>query len=109
MSIAISTDIEPLELPDKQGFSGQVNSLFSARLEEGPVIEMCLVKLTEIVCNDVQENYSLLFRSNVDTPPEQGIYRMENPVLGTMEIFLVPVKKDEAGLYFEAVFNNLKQ
>ena len=109
MSIAFSTDIEPLELPDKQGFAGQVDSQFRASLDEGPVFEMSLVKLTEIVCNDVQENFSLLFRSHSDTPPEQGIYRMEHESLGSMDIFLVPVKKDETGLYFEAVFNNLKR
>ena len=108
MSIAFSTDIEPFALPDKQGFAGQVDSLFRASLDEGPMVEMSLVKLTEIVCSDVQENFSLLFRSPIDIPPEQGIYRMEHESLGPMDIFLVPVKLDETGLYFEAVFNNLK-
>lgn len=108
MSIAFSTDIEPFALPDKQGFAGQVDSLFRASLDDGPMFEMSLVKLTEIACSDVQENFSLLFRSPIDILPEQGIYRMEHESLGPMDIFLVPVKLDGTGLYFEAVFNNLK-
>jgi hypothetical protein len=35
----------------------------------------------------------------------QGIYRLEHPAFGTMEIFLVQIAADATASHFEAVFN----
>jgi hypothetical protein len=48
-----------------------------------------------------------VFRGPVDVPPNQSIYTLQNDKLGAVELFLVPVKKDDKGLYFEAVINHL--
>lgn len=94
-------------LPAKEEFSTAIDSSFRAELNDGTDFEMTLVKLDEIVSNEFQENYSLLFRAPVEAPPEQGIYSLEQEILGRMDIFLVPIRKDETGLYYEAVFNHL--
>ena len=95
------------KLPSKNEFLSVLNSVFSVHLPEGKDFDLCLVKVDEIVSNEIQENFTLLFKASVDAPPSQSIYRLEHD-LGAMEIFLVPVKKDENGLYYEAVFNHLK-
>jgi hypothetical protein len=33
---------------------------------------------------------------------------MEHERLGSVEIFIVPIRKDGEGIYYEAVFNRLK-
>jgi hypothetical protein len=48
--------------------------------------------------------FSLLFRGPPDPLLPQRIYRLEHESLGPLEIFLVPVARDEAGSSYEAVF-----
>ena len=100
------TDIS-VELPRKQEFSEHIDSIFHARLADGNRFDLSLIKLDEIVSNEMQDNFTLLFRAPVDAPQSQGIYWLEHDVLGAMEIFLVPVSRDAVGLSYEAVFNLL--
>jgi hypothetical protein len=67
------------------------------------VLTQCKVKLS----NSMQECFSLVFQAPVEAPPVQGVYRLHHPVIGPADIFLVPFKKTEAGLYYEAIFNRL--
>lgn len=93
------------KLPTKEDFSAALDSLFHARAPDGPGFDLCLVGFEDLVSNAIQENFSLLFRAPVDAPPFQNIYRLEHEALEKMDLFLVPVRKDENGLYYEAVFN----
>jgi hypothetical protein len=93
--------------PTRAEFSEQVGTIFEAIFPDGEKAELKLAALDEIVVNDVQENFALLFRAPGGTPPAQGVYRLGHEKLGAMDIFLVPVKQDAEGLCLEAVFNNL--
>ena len=95
------------ELPTRGEFSQQINSVFRTRLGDGSDIDLRLVQFDEHAVNATQENYSLLFQAPADMPPVQSIYRLDHEALGEMDLFLVPVKKDDSGLYYEAVFNQL--
>ena len=48
--------------------------------------------------------FALLFRTGADRWPAQGIHRLQHPVLGMLDIFLVPVGPDEKGMRVEAIF-----
>jgi hypothetical protein len=48
--------------------------------------------------------FSLIFHGPQAPVLPQRIYRLENAVLGTLEIFLVPIGPDAAGLRYEAIF-----
>jgi hypothetical protein len=96
-----------VELPTKEQFSEQLNSTFRANLDDGQVIDLQFFKLESTISNPVQEAFSLMFRAPVDAPPFQNMFRLEHEKLGAMELFLVPVKKKDDGLYYEAVFNRL--
>jgi hypothetical protein len=67
------------------------------------VLTKCTVKLS----NAMQECFSLVFQAPTTAPPMQGMYRLLHPVIGPADIFLVPFKKTEDGLYYEAIFNRL--
>jgi hypothetical protein len=48
--------------------------------------------------------FTLTFRGPPEPILPQRIYRLEHPSLATLEIFLVPIGRDEAGTTYEAVF-----
>jgi hypothetical protein len=49
--------------------------------------------------------FSLLFRGPGEPVLPQAIYAIDCGALGRIEIFLVPVGREPAGLLYEAVFN----
>jgi hypothetical protein len=49
--------------------------------------------------------FRLEFSGPADPLLEQRIYRMEHAELGTLEIFIVPIAKDEKAATYEAIFN----
>ncbi|MEP6848645.1 MAG: hypothetical protein ABI999_07300 [Acidobacteriota bacterium] len=100
------TDV-PATLPTKDQFFSELNSQFRARLGDGPAFDLTLVDSHVQLSTASQECFTLLFRAPLDSEPVQSIYRLDHENLGTMEIFLVPVKKDDEGLYYEAVFNKM--
>ncbi len=95
------------KLPTREEFSTQLNKVFRANIEGADDCDMVLIEAKSLVSNDLQESFSLLFRAPVDAAPAQSIYSMDSSQLGKMDLFLVPVKKDDKGMYFEAIFNHL--
>lgn len=51
-----------------------------------------------------RDPFSLLFQGPAGVRIPQGVYRIENPVSGTMEIFITQVGGSAAGSLFEAIF-----
>jgi hypothetical protein len=51
-----------------------------------------------------REPFALLFNSPGDTVLPQKIYKIEHDGIGTFDLFLVPVHKDDKGVQYEAVF-----
>src|SRR5436190_14089531 len=52
----------------------------------------------------VNESFSLLLQGPKDPCLPQKIYLLEHPELGQLELFLVPIGRDERGTRYEAVF-----
>jgi hypothetical protein len=48
--------------------------------------------------------FSLIFIAPKETRLPQAIYPVKHPVLGVMEIFLVPIRPTEAGNGYQAIF-----
>lgn len=48
--------------------------------------------------------FSLLFLGPADPVLPQRIYRLEHESVGPLEIFIVPVGRDQSGTTYEAVF-----
>lgn len=49
--------------------------------------------------------FSLMFRSGSPVVLPQKLYKLKNASLGSLEIFLVPVARDKAGIVYQAIFN----
>jgi hypothetical protein len=48
--------------------------------------------------------FSLIFRAPPEPLLQQGIHRLEHDTFGPIDVFLVPIGPDEAGMRYEAVF-----
>lgn len=90
--------------------SEQLNTKFRLNaVEPEKVVELELVEVQ--AQGDVAgqtERFSAIFRGALASFLPQGSYAMEHEVLGSFELFIVPIRKDEAGFYYEAVFNRVK-
>jgi hypothetical protein len=56
-----------------------------------------------------EESFSLIFRGPLDEPLRQRTHKIKHYALGQLEIFLVPVGKDDGGRYYEAIFNRTQR
>jgi len=54
---------------------------------------------------DREHKFSLLFRGPVDRPLGQETYRFEHDQMGGFELFIVPMRAEHDGRYYEAIFN----
>ena len=102
-------DESVVAVPMKEDFKGAVGSTFQVSRGEVDGFDLVLESVEEHVSSDVQENFSLKFRTDPDAAPMQNTYRLKHDRLGEMDIFLVPIKRNAEGLYYEAVFNLLKR
>ncbi len=94
-------------LPPREAFVAAVSSRFDVAAGNDVAVEFTLLECNTVVSNESQECYTLLFRGPSDQPAVQAIYKLESEKLGELQLFLVPVKRDDDGVYFEAVMNHL--
>ncbi len=72
-----------------------------------PAMSLTLTQCKVKLMNSMQECFSLVFKAPTDAPQAQSLYRLHHPEIGTADIFLVPFKKTDEGLFYEAIFNRL--
>lgn len=94
--------------------SEHVGSSFRLSAEGLEPVDMKLAEVNSLSADDPNrdesirsEPFALLFRSSSLDPLPQQIYKLEHDVLGSLDLFLVPVGPDKAGsaMCYEAVFN----
>ena len=90
-------------------FSPCLHQKFLIHLEDREPLEVELVEVSGLVPADDdpdrRQPFSLVFRGPADGLLRQGIFRVDNETLGTLDLFLVTVGPDKEGnLRHEAVF-----
>jgi hypothetical protein len=98
-----------LEQLTSASLAAQLNTKFRLSSEPEKTIELELVEVND---NDEvagqTERFSAFFRGPLESYLPQRTYGMAHEELGNFELFIVPIRKDEAGFYYEAVFNRVK-
>jgi hypothetical protein len=89
-------------------FAPLVDSSFAvgppaAQTDEG-ALELVLVEAKQLRSATA---FSLKFRGAREPILAQGSYRFAHGQLGAFELFICPIGRDHAGMYYEAVFNRL--
>ena len=91
----------------REDFEPHLNTTF--RLSHGPGAEPLELELIDITGGKThgQDSYSfsLIFRGGPHFRLEQHTFTLEHDELGTLHIFLVPIKQEADGFRYEAVFN----
>jgi hypothetical protein len=100
-----------LERLSVDSFAPAVGEKFGRDAGEGGTIELELLEArlhdADAPAEDetgVRAPFSVTFRGPPDPVLAQGIHPLEHPSLGTLEIFIVPIRHEEDGTTYEAVF-----
>lgn len=97
--------IEKLTASD---FKELTEQAFKLRHGECPDAEAKLIEVEKLSGQSGPSGrtpFSLLFACDESTEAVQSVFDLEHEKLGSLEVFLVPVGKDERGLLLEAVFS----
>ena len=92
-----------------KGFSDQLNTKFQLRLDENTSVEMELIEVSELKLYPQQEEFTIVFRGPLNAFLGQGTGNFRHEQMGDFDLFIVPVRQDEQGFYYEAVFNRLRE
>jgi hypothetical protein len=93
------------KLHTKADLVEQVGSTFTIHVSDVVTVPAVLFETVDGPTSPGTEQFALHFRLPVETPPVQRTYDLDHPVLGALQLFLVPIGRDAAGLQLEAVFS----
>jgi hypothetical protein len=96
-------------IPDYATFAGLLNSTFTVQTDDGQSIEVQLVKISEQQLAGRQEIFSIIFRGPGDIALGQALLRFHHEDTGDFDLFITPLRQDQEGLYYEAVFNLIRE
>jgi len=88
-------------------FSSHVNTKFLMHYGQSQTAELELINVSDVGSSARQSQFSLHFQGPVDAPIAQGVYRIEHPEFEPLDLFLVPLGKDQKGVTYEAIFNRM--
>ena len=89
-------------------FSKNANSKFQVQIDENTTVELDLTDISEIKLHPRQEEFTIVFRGPLDGFLGQGARNFKHDQMGEFELFIVPIRQDAQGFYYEAVFNRLR-
>ncbi|MEW6131194.1 MAG: hypothetical protein AB1757_29465 [Acidobacteriota bacterium] len=89
-------------------FNVCLNTTFNVQAQE-TIFPLELLECNDLGTTDKQEQFSLIFRGPINWILQQMIYPVSHERLGDLELFLVPIKKDNQGVYYEAIFNYFRE
>jgi len=90
-------------------FRESLKTKFRLKTETSDPVELELVELTEGSSSPRHEQFALLFHGPQSHFLPQMIYQLEHEQLGELQLFLVPVGRDQSGFQYEAVFNRIHE
>jgi hypothetical protein len=91
-----------------EAFSRQAGTKFRVQVDENTVVDLELTDISELKLYPRQEEFSILFRGPSDAFLDQGARLLTHDKMGQFELFIVPIRQDEKGFYYEAVFNRIR-
>ena len=89
-------------------FTRHVNTKFQVQNEENIPVELELIEISELKLYPKQEEFSLVFRSPLNMFLSQGVHNFSHEQMGQFELFIVPIRQDAQGFYYQAIFNRIR-
>jgi len=101
------TQAPPLEKLTYDEFLRHKNSQFALQQESSPAAVLTLTEVNSHPATGagIRQPFSLIFSGTPGVVLPQRIYTLTHEVMGTVDIFLVPVGATPAETQYQAVFN----
>ena len=90
-------------------FSRHLNTNFRISLGESNTLEVDLDTVNELQLSPYQERFAIVFRGPREPSLPQGSYQFEHDEMGEFILFIVPIRQDGEGIYYEACFNRMRK
>ena len=99
--------LDKLTLDD---FADKIDETFNCPLEDNEPVEFKLVEAAHQntsgpAADGMRESFSLVFTAPNEYRFEQGIFPLQHPELGNLDIFMVPVGEADDCIQYQAIFN----
>ena len=98
------TDLADLTADDFTPHAGSRWSVLAAGAAEPVALDLVEIVAGGQALRRGRRAFSLIFRGPRGPWLRQGTYRLEHPMMGPLEIFLVPITPEPDGARYEAVF-----
>jgi hypothetical protein len=92
-----------------EAFSQYAGTKFPVQLDENNGVELELIDVSELKLYPRQEEFTLTFRGPSGPFLDQGLHLFRHDQMGEFELFIVPLREDAQGFYYEAVFNRIRE
>ena len=90
-------------------FLQNVNTKFHVSLDDTSRVELELAEVSELKQLKSHEQFAVVFRGPLDLFMGQGMRTFDHETMGQLELFIVPIRQDGKGYFYEAVFNRLPE
>lgn len=97
-----------LEILTRDTFAQHLNTQFQVQNGAASSVSVELIEATATGSLPSHESFSIEFRGPSDIFLPQGIYHVDHDQIGSFDLFIVPIRKDKDGLYYEACFSHLR-
>jgi len=94
---------------EHETFSKYLNTSFRISLGESNTVEAVLSTVNDLQLSPQQERFAIIFRGPREPLLQQGTYLFEHDEMGEFNLFIVPIRQDDAGTFYEAVFNRMRK
>ncbi len=88
-----------------EAFAQSLNTNFRVQLDAVSRVDLLLVQVSELKQSSRQEEFAIIFLGPNDTFLGQGTRQFAHDRMGQFDLFIVPIRQDNRGYYYEAVFN----
>ena len=97
-----------LSLINAEDFKAYLNQPLDVHFSDSIKVSSIVTRITDLGSYSPLERgpFSIELQTTGDmTCRVQGIYRIDHPVINGLDVFLVPIGKDNKGMKYEAVFS----
>ncbi|HUS11923.1 MAG TPA: hypothetical protein VMZ30_15765 [Pyrinomonadaceae bacterium] len=92
-----------------EAFIQNVNTRFQVSTGDTNQVELELAEVSELKQLKTHDQFAVVFRGPLNLFMGQGMRSFEHDKLGQFELFIVPIRQDGEGFYYEAVFNRFRK
>jgi hypothetical protein len=92
-----------------EAFTQHANTQFQVLVAENTAVPLELIEISDVKLYPHQEQFGIVFRGPSDMFLGQGSRYFSHEHMGQFELFIVPIRQDEHGVYYEAIFNRLRE